>query len=283
MLFADAHLHTNPIKGLGAKAVARKFKGLGGWFMAIVSLPPHHYGLGATFNDYVKSIEVLINECKTARSEGLVVKCLAGIHPADLERLIAKGILKCDEAYYLALKVLNHISTLIKEGAIDGIGEVGRPHYKTVPEAFVLNNLILRHSLTLARDLNVNIHLHLEQGGYITALDIDELLGYNSVSRSLVMLHHLDIRAAVEAERLGLFYSVPGKLQILREAFKRLKPVYVIESDFVDDPRRPGVSSYPWDIISNQKALVNDDVVNEEYIAKLNIDNIVRHYGVSPP
>jgi len=45
LIFADAHAHTNPLKGLGAKTVSERFRESGGWFIALVSLPPTSLGL----------------------------------------------------------------------------------------------------------------------------------------------------------------------------------------------------------------------------------------------
>ena len=76
---------------------------------------------------------------------------------------------------------------------------------------------------------------------------------------------------------------MPGKEAILREAFRQLKPEYMIESDFIDDPKRPGASSYPWDIVENQIKLVAEGVVDEDYVYKINVDVPVKIYGISPP
>jgi len=282
VLFADAHLHSNPLRGIGVKSIVKNFKAVGGWFLAIVSLPPSHYGLGSSYDDYVRSIEILIRECRTAKEE-VKTKCLAGIHPADLEKLVNSQSLKYDEVINLALKILNYISKLIKSGVLDGIGEVGRPHYKTTPEGYVVNELILHHALRLAKDLHSIVHLHLEQGGILTVLSMTDLLESISLSKDLVLLHHMDIKTAMNAEEVGLRYTLCGKLQLLREGFKKLKPTYMIESDFIDDPRRPGVAAYPWEIVENQLLLLKEGLVSEDYLFRLNVDNIVKFYGVEPP
>ncbi|MCC6021939.1 MAG: TatD family hydrolase [Desulfurococcaceae archaeon] len=283
MLFADAHLHSNPLRGLGVRNIVKNFKAVGGWFLTIVSLPPSHYGLGSSFDDYVKSIDILVRECAVAREEGVKTKCLAGIHPADLEKLINSQSLRHDEVINLALRVLDYIGKLIKSGVLDGIGEVGRPHYRTTPEGFIVNEILLRHALRLAKDLHAIVHLHLEQGGILTVLSIADLLDSVSLRKDLVLLHHLDIRTAVNAEEVGLRYTLCGKLQLLKEGFKRLKPTYMVESDFIDDPKRPGVAAYPWEIIENQLLLLKEGLVSEDYLLRLNIDNIVKFYGVEPP
>ncbi|MEM1802485.1 MAG: TatD family hydrolase [Sulfolobales archaeon] len=282
-MYADAHLHSNPLTGLGSRSISKKFKSLGGWFLAIVSLPPTHYGLNSDFEGYAKSIDILVRECKIAREEGLTVKCLAGIHPADLDRLINTQKLRHEEVLNLAFKVLEHICRLIKTGVLDGIGEVGRPHYKTSPEGFIVNEIVLRHSLRLANDLGSIIHLHIEQGGFLTVRDLNEVLSYISIRKNLVLLHHLDLRTGLEACNSGFTFTICGKQQLIREAVKRLIPVYMIESDFIDDPRRPGIAAWPWEIIEHQKMMLTEGIVDEEYLSKLNIDNVVKFYCVNPP
>ena len=283
MMFADAHLHSNPVSGLGIKNIAHKFKNSGGWFLAIVSLPPTHYGLSSSYEGYMKSIEILINECKLAKDYGLKVACLAGLHPADIEKLIVRQVLKPKEILSLSERILKEIAYLCKKGILNGIGEVGRPHYKTKPEAIVANEIILRHALTIARDLGVIVHLHLEQGGLITVQSIKDYIELLHLNPLKILLHHLDIHTSIEAQHENLIFTIPGKYPLLREAFQRLSPNYMIESDYIDDLKRPGVSSYPWDIIHNQRRLLSEGITNEEYLYKLNIDNICRVYGVEPP
>ena len=283
MIFADAHTHSNPISGMGIERVGKKFKEHGGWFIAIVSLPPTHYGFPQNRIGYVKAIEIVVSECRKAQTLGLRVACLAGLHPADMEKLVTRHIMKIEEVLSLAEYVLNEITRRCREGSLDGIGEIGRPHYTAKPEAFVVNELILRHALALAKDLGVVIHLHLEQGRALTAIDIDERIQALGLDRNKIVLHHLDFHTAKEALKRNLVFTLPAKYPLLKHAFQVLKPVYMIESDHIDDPKRPGVSAYPWNVIEVQTRLLKEGIVNEDYLARLNIDNIVKTYGVEPP
>jgi TatD-related deoxyribonuclease len=283
LVFADGHLHTNPVKGMGIKVIAKKFAELGGWFVVLVSLPPHHLGLDNTFEGYVKAIDILVNECKLSRELGLRTVCLAGVHPAAIEDEVSKDVKHSVEILEKVFKVLNYIAKAVREGLVDGFGEVGRPHYKASPEAFVINSIVTRYTLTLARDLDVPVHLHLEQGGELTAIDIEDYVKLLGLNRLRVILHHVDVATARASQAKKLMFTVPGKYQVLREIFKILKPEYMIESDFIDDPKRPGVSSYPWNIVENQLKLLNENIVDSEYLYKVNIDTVVKVYNVNPP
>jgi len=283
LLYADGHLHTNPVNGLGAEKILSRFRERGGWFAVLVSLGPHHYGLEENYDGFIKSIEILVNECRIARSIGIKTICIAGIHPADIDRLISRDRHRGREILELIMKVVDYIAKLIKEDILDGFGEFGRPHYKSLPEAFTLNNIVMRYILSLARDLHAYVHLHLETAGFITVRDIHEVINMIGIDRTKVFLHHLDVATGIEAEKMDLPFTLPGKYALLREAVRRIKPVYIIESDFIDDPKRPGVSSYPWEIIDNQEKLISEGLVDEEYIAKINIDNVVKFYEAPSP
>jgi TatD-related deoxyribonuclease len=283
LLFADSHAHSNPVKGFGMRNIAKRFKQAGGWFIAIVSLSPHHYGFEPTLDGYRKAIDVIINECRAAHEEGLKVACFAGIHPADVDHMILQDPKKSDSVIAFVVEVLNYVAKMVKEGALTGIGEVGRPHYRTLPESFVANSIVMRYALAIARDLQCLVHLHLEQGGYVTVRDVREVASMVMLSKDRVILHHSDILTARYAQEYGFAFTIPGKLQVLTEAFKRFTPSYTVESDFIDDPKRPGVSSYPWQIIENQLRLLNEGFISEEYLYKLNVDNIVKIYGEKPP
>lgn len=283
MRFADAHTHTNPIKGMGIERAGRKFLEVGGWFMAIVSLPPTHYGFEPTFDGYVKSFEVVLKECALARRLGLRVSCLVGLHPADVEKRVSQNYSHLNDVFTLIEKVMNYIEKLCRDGLVDGIGEVGRPHYKALPEAFALNEYVTVRALEIARDFDLVVHLHLEQGGIATIVSIDSLLRLTNAKKHRVVLHHVDAKTLQYALKRGYPCTVPGKYPLLKIVFQKFPPNYMIESDHIDDPSRPGVSSYPWEIVENQRKLISEGIVSREYLDKVNIDNVTKVYLIEPP
>lgn len=283
MLFADAHAHTNPIEGLGARKVAPKFRESGGWFIALVALPPYHYGFSdLTLDSYTKSIELLIREAETIRNYGLKVKLLAGFHPAEVDEFFRRGrdlkfIVEFSE------KVFKLIVDYHRKGLIDGIGEVGRQHYSTAPSRLIASELILIKAMEYAKDYDMIMHLHLEQGGWVTVESINKLCSLTRINHEKVFLHHIDYETSVWGEKYEYWYTVPAKKRILSKVFSENRNYLLVESDFIDDPRRPGVSSYPWDIPKRIKELLGEGLINEEYVYRSMIDNIVKAYRVEPP
>lgn len=281
MLFSDAHLHTNPVRGLGAGRIAERFRREGGWFVALVALPPYHYGVSEpSVESYIKVLEVLNREAEAFREHGLKVARLMGFHPAEVDEYYRRG-LDGRRIYELAAGVLKLIRDALGRGLLDGVGEVGRQHYSTSVERIVLSEVIMMEALEAARDYDAVIHLHLEQAGWITAFFISRLAKALKSSSGRIVLHHAGMDTVLSAEEYGLSYTIPVKN--FSEKLASKKPLNAtVESDFIDDPARPGVAAYPWEIPKVIRRHLENGVFDEEYAYRIMVDNIARLYDVAP-
>ncbi len=282
MIFADAHTHSNPIKGKGMKAIAPKFKEVGGWYMSVVGLSPWHYSLEPTLEGYERSLELVLKEKKVVEENGLKSKAFFGFHPADVDKLMGLEGMTPDKVLEFGMNVMDLVEKRVKSGELDGIGEVGRQHYKTMPTHIVIANMIMDRALEIAKDYDIPIHLHLEQGGVVTALDIKKRIERLGLDWKKVIIHHARGKSLEAAVKEGLRATVPGVLGSLERAVK-LEPKYMVESDHIDDPKRPGVVIYPWEMVKNQLVLLERGLVDEEYLTRINVDNVVETFGVEPP
>ncbi|MEM4537491.1 MAG: TatD family hydrolase [Thermosphaera sp.] len=285
MIFADAHLHSNPVYGLGAEKIAKKFRKEGGWFITLVALPPHYYGFSdASQESYRKVLDLVVREAEAARHEGLVVRVLAGFHPSEIDEYLRRGLSK-KEVYELSVEVLKIIEDYLKKGLINGIGEVGRQHYGTSPDRIVLSELIMTEALELSCDYGCVVHLHLEQGGWVTVFSVKKILERLSCKNNKVVLHHVNYETGVWSSKLGLPASIPVKtgLEKILATPQLSFENFLVESDFIDDPKRPGVSAYPWDIprFFNEKLERNE--ISEELAFRINVDNVSKVYEATPP
>ena len=284
LIFADAHTHTNPVSGLGAGRIAEKFREAGGWFMALVALSPRYYDApNRSFDDYVKAIEMHVKQCREAQEKGVRISCLAGFHPADMDFLVNKQGLKPSEAVRLGYRVIDHVASLCRKGVLDGIGEVGRQHYSSRPVLMAGAQLVLNHALEWARDLDCIVHLHTENEGLVTVLDLAERARLIGVNPEHIALHHAGPGTLEHALIHGFNATVPGLKPVLKVVFSRVGPCFMVESDHMDDARRPGRVIYPWVMPQVQRELLKEDLVDEEYVARINIDNVQRFYRVPPP
>jgi len=282
VLYSDAHLHVNPVRGYGAEKIAKKFRNQGGWFMAFASLPPHYYGLsGLNVESYRKVIELINKEAAKAREIGLQVARFAGIHPAEIDNYYRQG-LRPDKILELVDQVLKVLEESLRNNLIDGIGEVGRQHYTTSPERVVLSEIIMVNALALARDYDALVQLHLEQGGAATARSISMLAELVGFKPCRVIMHHTKLETAIWANNYNLPFTAP--IKYFDEKYASYTWKYcMIESDFLDDPTRPGTSAYPWEIPVVIEEHIKRGVLDEDRVYKFLVDNVVKCFGVTPP
>jgi TatD-related deoxyribonuclease len=64
---------------------------------------------------------------------------------------------------------------------------------------------------------------------------------------------------------------------------ENLEPTYMLESDYLDDPKRPGAVTTPWDMANNIARIATKSKDMEEKVYRINVDNITKTYGVKPP
>lgn len=282
MIFSDAHLHVNPVRGLGAEKIAKKFKSKGGWFIAIVSLPPYYYGFNElSVESYWKTVELINKEARRAREQGLEVSRFAGIHPAEIDNYYKQG-LRADKLLSLIENVFKLYEKAIRENLLDGVGEVGRQHYGTSPERLVFSEVVMIKALILGRDYDVPIQLHLEQGGFITAYSIKLMADINKINLDNLIMHHANLETALWSETLAIPFTIPVKYFGEKYATHRWK-LAMFESDFLDDPQRPGTSAYPWEIPDIIGEYLSKRLLSEEDAYKLLVDNVVKYFRVKQP
>ncbi len=287
VVISDAHAHISN-KGIGPHEYAKRFKGSNGWFIALASLPPYHYGLGSSLYDLIKSFDIHIELCNIIRSYGIKVSCILGLHPAYIDRIIKEYQSRHEKVLEIVNKGIETIERYIKEGRADGVGEVGRPHYKTIPEVFSLCDYIIIKALEIVNDYDVVLHLHLEDRGILTVLSIGEL-SEKLLSKSRkrrVVFHHASLRTSKNAFNYGFSSTIIGKYPLLKKLFdehKELTNSVMIESDYIDDLRRPGVVMYPWEIVKEATKLLSESIHYYDLLEKVFIDNIVKVYDVEYP
>lgn len=276
--FADAHSHVNPVYGLGPGKIAKRFRDNGGWFIVLVGLPPWRYGLSPNgVEAYDKSFRAVINAGSMYRQLGLEVAIHLGYHPSEVDYLVKYG-LKPLEVMNLGFKIVDLVAKYIKEGYVQGFGEFGRQHYPTDPENLRIAENIAKYAIQKARDLNTPIHLHLDQSlnalkfAFKTAKEV-------GMDLSKVVVHHLNPELAGDAENLGLSYTVVGKVEVLKMLTSR-RFRYLVESDYLDDPRRPGAVIPPWTIPKSWRKLISEGLCDVGYVQAINVDNIVKLYGL---
>lgn len=277
--FIDSHAHASTT-GLGYREIVKRFKAAGGKLIALVQLPPGSYGYSTDLEGVRKSLNTHITMCSEVKKELGGVLCLVGVHPATVDRLIrsSKNVnLLYQELLTSYMRVLEE---LLRNGLADGLGEFGRPHYPSLPESFVVNELLLVESMRLAKDYDVPIHIHSENSGSITLESIKIFTDFVKLPKDKVLVHHVPPSQTPLYVEAGFYVSVVGKAEVVGELKYSCKNV-LVESDYLDDPKRPGAVMYPWDIGSEVMNAVEAGLLERECAEKILQENPTSFYGFS--
>ena len=276
----DNHAHTNPMIGIGPKELARRFRREGGVFIVIVALLT--WSLNLTPGDLEsvrKMYDVTIESARIINEEGVRSVAVIGLHPAEGYELLRRGWFM-EEVKNFMMKGIDLAAEYVRDGKAMGIGEIGRPHWDVPPQVMDLFNELIMYGLGVAKDVGAIVHLHLERNGVTTASSIVDMVRRVGNKPYSVVMHHAQPIAIDTAFTNNVMPSIPmGRKGEFEEAIKH-GPGFVVESDFIDDPKRPGAVIPPWTLVRKLRNYVSNGIINEDFLHRLCVENIERIYGI---
>lgn len=265
----DNHAHANEATGLGAEEVAKRFKKAGGTGIIFVALLTWSIGGSPGDKAWVEKLyEHTVKNSEAARRIGLISGAVVGVHPAECAALRDAGWSEAEVEEFMRWTV-DLAARYVAEGKAVGLGEYGRPHWDADERLVQLCDRVLEYVLAKARDVGAVVHLHLERKGVETAKSVAEIAARANARPGSIVMHHIEPRAVLAAKELGLVPSVPiGRRGEFEEAL-RLEPVYLVESDYIDDNKRPGAVIPPWSLALKIRKAVEKGLASEEYFERI--------------
>ncbi|MFB6103057.1 MAG: TatD family hydrolase [Haloplanus sp.] len=232
----DDHLHLDPDAGRGMEAV-RDFRRLGGTHLLVVNKPSWHLGVeaesGADFRTvFDRTLAVVADADDLLPGRAWPV---LGVHPGLISRLVDDRGCSPAEARDLMQAGLDVAAEYVREGRALAL-KSGRPHYEVSDAVWDASNAVLRHALGLGADLDCAVQLHTEE-----STDLPEIAAW-AEERGLPADHVVKHYAGPTLR--GPTPSVMCRKEWLREAAESGAP-FLMETDFVDDPDRPGAVMGP--------------------------------------
>lgn len=232
----DNHLHLDRRRGQGIEAVT-DFARSGGTHLLVVNKPSWHLGVevetGSDFRAvFEETLEIV--EAATAVLPGRAWPVL-GVHPALISRLVDDRGLDVDEARDLMMAGIEIAGEYAADGPAVAI-KTGRPHYDVDESVVAASNAVLRRGLAVAAEAGVAVQLHTEE-----TEDLREVAGWAEdagLPSKRVVKHYSTGRTD------GVTPSVMSQRDYLETALDRGEP-FLMETDFVDEPDRPGAVMGP--------------------------------------
>lgn len=174
---------------------------------------------------------------------------------------------------------IDQAASLCQEKQCIAIGEIGRPHFPVDPQVMADANEILFYGMQRASEVDVPVVLHTET---TTSVQCEELVNMGKkagLSAERIIKHFAPPLIYFE-ENFGLMPSVlAGKKNITDASRKGTR--FMMETDYIDDPRRPGAVLSPKTVPKRTFELLKNGVFTEEQISIIHHENPERTYHIT--
>ena len=228
----DNHLHLDPDRGRGMAAVD-DFVRLGGTHLLVVNKPSWHLGpIPSERGDFRPVFEATVEAVREAsgRLRGRAWPVL-GVHPGLVSRLVDDEGYEPAAARDLMREGLSVAAEFVAEGRALAL-KSGRPHYDVSDAVWEASNAVMRRAFEHGAELDCAVQLHTEASEDLT--EIADWAADAGMDPSRVVKHYASGTLA------GPTPSVMSEKDWLRTAAERGEP-FLMETDFVDDPDKPGM------------------------------------------
>lgn len=265
----DDHLHLDPVNGNPREAVT-EFAEVGGTHLLVLNKPSWSLGVEVSEDaDFREGFDLTLETVDTA-NEVLPGEAwpVLGVHPGLVSRLVDDRGFSPDAARELMRAGLDVAAEYVRDGRALAL-KSGRPHYPVSDAVWDASNEVLRHALALAGDLDCPLQLHTEDTD-----DLSEVATWaedRGVSGEKVVKHYAS--GPVE----GATASVIARKDELRAAVDSGEP-FLMETDYLDDPDRPGAVLGPKTVPRRVQWLREEGY--EEAIRVAHTETPARVYGI---
>ncbi len=265
----DDHLHLDPDHGQGLVAV-EEFRRLGGTHLLVVNKPSWHLGVEADAGDdfeavFERTLGVVASAADLLPGRAWPV---LGVHPGLISRLVDDRGYGADEAADLMCAGLDRAADAVAAGRALAL-KSGRPHYDVSDAVWDASNSVLKHALSLGAREDCAVQLHTEASEDLT--EIASWAAEAGLDPERVVKHYAGERLA------GPTPSVMARKEWLRAHAERGDP-FLIETDFVDDPDRPGAVMGPKTVPRRTRWLLEEGY--EAAVRRAHVETPASVYGV---
>ena len=247
----DNHIHIDMKRGRGLAAVT-DFKNAGGTHMFLVTLPSRHLGVSVKKpEDYKIVFDQTIETASKINEIGVKAFPVLGIHPVDILYLSEEnGIEKAIEIMSGGFDIA---AEYVREGKAVGL-KSGRPHFPVESNIWDASNDVMSHVFDLGRDLKCAVQLHVEDMTAESLKSISEIAKKSGIAAEKVVNHHATPLVS-EASAVGIYPSIPAGKDSIEIALQQGNR-FVMETDYVDDPDKPGFVLGPKTVPKKTKKLI---------------------------
>lgn len=274
MIIFDNHLHLRR-NGRFIDAVL-EFQKAGGTHFVLCQLPMVEQVI--KHKSYIPCFQETLAMAKEIQTKtGISVYVTVGPYPVDylaLQKSFDRKI-----TIEIMRKGMDEAARLCEEKHCIAIGEIGRPHFPVDTKVLEDTNDLLFYGMQKAKDADVPVVLHTESTTPEQCKELVQMGKKAGLPAHKIVKHYAPPLILLD-ENYGLMPSVlASKKNITIAAAKGTR--FLMETDYIDDPRRPGAVLSPKTVPKRTKELLEKNILTEEELMKIHKDNPEKTYGIS--
>jgi len=207
---------------------------------------------------------------------GISVFVAVGPYPVDILPLEEK--FGRETAITIMKKGIEEAAALCEEQKSIAIGEIGRPHFPVDQQILQDSNDILVYGMQKAKDVGVPVVLHTESTTPIQCKELVEM-GKKVGLDPEKIVKHFSPPFITHDENFGLMPSVLARKKNIIEALHK-GTRFLMETDYIDDLRRPGAVLGPKTVPKLIKNLLAENIISEQQVHKIHVENPQKTYAI---
>lgn len=207
---------------------------------------------------------------------GIGVFVVVGPYPVDILPLQEK--FGREIAIAIMKKGMDEAAVLCEERKCIAIGEIGRPHFPVDQQILQDSNDILFYGMQKAKDVGVPVVLHTESTTPMQCKELVEIgrkVGLNPEK----IVKHFSPPLITSDENFGLMPSVLAIKKNIVEALQK-GVRFLMETDYIDDLRRPGAVLGPKTVPKLTKNLLAENIMTEQQAHMIHVENPQNTYAI---
>jgi TatD-related deoxyribonuclease len=270
----DNHIHLQPI-GKNYEAV-KEFQKEGGTHLIVSHLPHKGYKINKP-EDFKTQFDTTLKMAMLAREKTDVkIFVTLGPYPVELLRLAERTTL--EEGVKIMMAGMDIAGEYVREGKAIALGEIGRPHFPVSDEIMEASNDIMRYGMEIAKDIGCAVVLHTESGTPEVCKELAQIANDVGLPSNKVLKHYSPA-IIDEKDNHGLFPSVLASKRNIEEAIAQGNR-FMMETDYLDDPRRPGAVLGIKTVPKRTKSLMIRGLLSEDDAFVIHKENPEKVYGI---
>ncbi|GAB3423212.1 TatD family hydrolase [Haloparvum alkalitolerans] len=228
----DNHLHLDPRHARGVEAV-KDFARVGGTHLLVVNKPSWHLGVEADEPEDFRAVFAETLDAVADATEVLPGRAwpVLGVHPGLISRLVDERGFSPEAARDLMCGGLEVAAEFVADGRALAL-KSGRPHYDVSDAVWEASNAVTKRAFELGAERDCAVQLHTEASEDLT--ELAEWAEARGLPAQKVVKHYAGGRLR------GPTPSVMSEKDRLLTAAEAGEP-FLMETDFVDDPDKPGM------------------------------------------